>query len=324
MKKMQLNYKYLPLTITILLFVVLFMAGSLKYTGFFSLQVIMNLFIDNAFLIIAAIGMTFVLLTGGIDISVGSVIALSCMIAADLLENKHMNPYLVMLIVLLVGTTIGFIMGYLIHYFKLQPFIVTLAGLFFARGLCYIISIGSISINDPIFKNISQFRIPLPGNAFVSISVIITIAMIILAVYLAHYTKFGRTVYAIGGNEQSALLMGLPVAKVKVLVYTLNGFCAALSGLVFSFYMLSGYGLTGVGMEMDVIASAVIGGTLLTGGVGFVIGSVFGALIQGIIQTIITFQGTLSPWWTRIIVALLICVFLLLQRMLQSFKVKKA
>ncbi len=140
----------------------------------------------------------------------------------------------------------------------------------------------------------------------------------VIALYLAHYTRFGRSVYAIGGSEQSALLMGLPVARTQILVYTLSGFCSALAGVVFTFYMLSGYGLHAVGMELDTIAAVVIGGTLLTGGVGFVIGTFFGVLIQGVIQTIISFEGTLSSWWTKIVIALLLFFFILLQRLFSS------
>lgn len=318
MIKKLLNYKHFSLIITIVLFCLLFVVGSIKYTGFFSLQVFANLFIDNAFLIVIAVGMTFVLISGGIDISVGSVLAFICMLSAYLLEYKNMSPLLVIPLMLLIGSLFGLAMGCLIHFAKLQPFIVTLAGLFLARGLCYIISIDTITIKNPFYKAVSQYRIKLPFNTFISINVVITFVVILLAIYIAHFTKFGRTVYALGGNEQSAILMGLPVARTKILVYTLNGFCSALSGVVFSFYMLSGYGLTGIGLEMDAIASAVIGGTLLTGGVGFVAGSVFGALIQGVIQTIIAFQGTLSSWWTRIAVAVLLCVFILLQKLIHS------
>jgi len=296
----------------------MFIVGSLSYTGFFSLQVIANLFIDNAFLIVLAIGMTFVLISGGIDISVGSVLAFICMFSAYLLEFHNVHPVIVIPLMLLIGALFGFLQGCLIHFAKLQPFIVTLAGLFLMRGLCYIVSIDTITIKNPIYKAISLYRIHITKNAFISINVIITLVVLALAIYLAHFTKFGRTVYAIGGNEQSALLMGLPVGRTKVLVYTLNGFTSALAGIIFSFYMLSGYGLTGVGLEMDAIASAVIGGTLLTGGVGSVLGSAVGALIQGLIQTIIAFQGTLSSWWTKIVVAVLLCVFILLQKFIHS------
>ena len=145
----------------------------------------------------------------------------------------------------------------------------------------------------------------------------IALATLAGAIYVAHFTRFGRNVYAIGGNERSALLMGLPVARTKVGVYALSGFCSALGGVVFTLYVLSGYGLQAQGMELDAIAATVIGGTLLTGGVGYVIGSVFGVGILGTIQVLITFDGTLSSWWTRIVIGALLCVFCVLQRVIE-------
>ncbi|AJQ27968.1 galactofuranose ABC transporter, permease protein YjfF [Pelosinus fermentans] len=314
MKKMQLSYKYINLMITVVLFFALFAAGSVLYNGFFSTQVLLNMLIDNAFLIITAIGMTFVLIIGGIDISVGSVIALVCMLSAYLLEIQHLSAIIVIPLMLLMGFLFGLVQGSFIHFFTIQPFIVTLAGMFLARGLCYVISIDTIMITNPFYQFVATYRIPLPFGNFISISVIIALVLVLAALYLSNYTKFGRAVYAIGGNAQSAMLMGLPVGRTKVLVYGLSGFCSALSGVVFSFYMLSGYGLHAMGLEMDAIASAVIGGTPLTGGVGFVTGTLFGVLIQGVIQTLIMFQGTLSSWWTKIAVAFLLCLFIVLQR----------
>lgn len=300
--------------ITVVLFFALFAAGSVLYNGFFSTQVLLNMLIDNAFLIITAIGMTFVLIIGGIDISVGSVIALVCMLSAYLLEIQHLSAIIVIPLMLLMGFLFGLVQGSFIHFFTIQPFIVTLAGMFLARGLCYVISIDTIMITNPFYQFVATYRIPLPFGNFISISVIIALVLVLAALYLSNYTKFGRAVYAIGGNAQSAMLMGLPVGRTKVLVYGLSGFCSALSGVVFSFYMLSGYGLHAMGLEMDAIASAVIGGTPLTGGVGFVTGTLFGVLIQGVIQTLIMFQGTLSSWWTKIAVAFLLCLFIVLQR----------
>ncbi len=315
MKKL-LNSKFLSLYITIFLFFVLFSIGSVLYTGFFSLQTFLNLFIDNAFLIISASGMTMVLLIGGIDISVGSVIALTCMLSAYLLELKNFNPVLVMVLMILMGAGFGLLQGCLIHFFKIQPFIVTLAGLFFARGMTAVISTDTINIKNKLYTDISNYRIYLYDKSFISIGVVIALIVMCITIYIAHYTRFGRSVYAIGGNEQSARLMGLPVGKTKVLVYTYSGVCYAIAGIVFSFYMLSGYTLHQQGGEMDAIASAVIGGTSLTGGVGYVFGTLFGVLIQGVIQTLIMFQGTLSSWWTRIAVALLLCMFIMIQRLL--------
>ena len=316
MRNLQLNSKYITPLITVLLFISLFAAGAAKYNGFLSLQVFLNLFIDNSFLIITSIGMTFVLITGGIDISIGSVIALVCMLSAYLVEIQQISPVLVIPLMLLIGSLFGLAMGCIIYFFRIQPFIVSLAGMFLARGLCYLISTETITITNPFYKLMSQYRIPLPFDTFISISVVIALVMLLAALYLANFTKFGRTIYAIGGNEQSARLMGLPVGRTKVLVYTLNGFCSSLAGIVFSFYMLSGYGLHCVGLEMDAIASAVIGGTPLTGGVGFMSGTLFGVLIQGVIQTLIMFEGTLSSWWTKIAVAFLLFIFIVLQRVI--------
>jgi ribose/xylose/arabinose/galactoside ABC-type transport system permease subunit len=314
----RIDPKYLPLAVTIALFIATATFGSVAYSGFFSLQVFLNLLIDNAFLCIVAVGMTFVILSGGIDLSVGSVIALTTMVSAWLVEKHQWPPLVVIPLVLLMGTLFGAFMGLLIQRFRLQPFIVTLAGMFLARGLCYVISIDSISISDPFYAEVSQARIPVGGDASLSIGALIALALVAVAIFVAHFTPFGRTVYAIGGNEQSAVLMGLPVRSTLVGVYTLSGFCSALAGVVFTFYMLSGYGLHAVGLELDAIAAVVIGGTLLAGGVGYVLGTLFGVLMLGIIQTLIMFDGTLSSWWTRIVIGGLLLAFCLLQRVFEA------
>ncbi|WP_372658623.1 galactofuranose ABC transporter, permease protein YjfF [Hydrogenophaga sp.] len=311
-----LNPKYLPLAATISLFLAMATMGSVLYTGFFSAQVFLNLLIDNAFLIIVAVGMTFVILTGGIDLSVGSVVALSTMVLATLVEHRGWSPLAAIPLVLLMGTAFGAFMGFLIERFRLQPFIVTLAGMFLARGLCYLISIDSISITNEAYSTLAQWRLPLWEDASLSLGAVIAIGVLLAAVFVAHSTPFGRAVYAVGGSEASALLMGLPVRRTLIGVYTLSGFCSALAGVVFTFYMLSGYGLHATGMELDAIAAVVIGGTLLSGGVGYVFGSLFGVLMLGIIQTLISFDGSLSSWWTRIVVGALLFVFCLLQRLL--------
>ncbi|MDN6882356.1 sugar ABC transporter permease YjfF [Variovorax sp. CAN2819] len=314
----RLNPKYLPLAATISLFVLVATLGSVFYDGFFSAQVFLNLLIDNAFLIVVAVGMTFVILSGGIDLSVGSVIALTTMVSASLVEKHGWSPGIVIPLVLAMGTAFGAFMGVLIERFRLQPFIVTLAGMFLARGLCYLISIDSISITNEFYSQVSQIRIPVWGEASVSVSAVIAMVVLLAAIFIAHCTSFGRAVYAIGGSEQSAVLMGLPVRRTLIGVYTLSGFCSALAGVIFTFYMLSGYGLHAVGLELDAIAAVVIGGTLLTGGVGYVAGTLFGVLMLGIIQTLISFDGTLSSWWTRIVVGALLFVFCLLQRFFTS------
>lgn len=290
------------------------MTGAFRYTGFFSIQVLLNLLIDNAFLLVVAIGMTFVIISGGIDLSVGAMVALTTMVSAALLAEGW-SPLVVIPLVLLIGWLFGLGMGAVIHYFKIQPFIVTLAGMFMARGLCYVISINTITIDNSFYQQLAHTKIYV-GDAFVSISVVIALFVVLAAMYFAHYSRFGRNTYALGGNEQSALLMGLPVARTKMLVYACSGFCSALGGVLFTFYMLSGYGLHAVGLELDAIAAVVIGGALLTGGVGYVLGTFFGVMIQGLIQTIISFEGTLSSWWTKIVIGLLLLLFILLQRIL--------
>ena len=307
--------RVLPVLATFVLFVAMFAVGSARYEGFFSLQVLLNLFIDNAYLLVLAVGMTFVIITGGIDLSVGSVVALSGVLAAKLL-SVGWSAAAVLLVVLLVGTSLGLAMGLVIHYLELQPFVVTLAGMFLARGLCYVISVESIPIRDPLFTAVAQGTVSLPGDTFVSPSVVVAMLVVLVGAYLLHATRFGRTVYAVGGNQQSAELMGVRVGRTKVAVYGISGLCSAIGGLLFAFYSLSGYSLSAVGTELDAIAATVIGGTLLSGGVGLVIGSVLGVLVLGLIQTFISFEGTLSSWWTRIVIGALLLVFVVLQRFL--------
>ena len=304
--------------VTVVLLAAMLLIGGALYEGFLSLQVMLNLLIDNAFLLVIAIGMGFVILSGGIDLSVGAVLALSTMIAAWLLQVAHWPPLAVVATVLALGFLFGGGMGAVIHYFRLQPFIVTLAGMFLARGLCYLISIESITIEDPLFVAMSQTQIPFFGG-FLSPGALIALAMLACAVWLAHYSAFGRAVYAVGGNEQSAAMMGLAVARTKILVYAFSGFCASLAGLLFAFYMLSGYGLHAQGTELDAIAAVVIGGTLLTGGYGYILGALSGVLVLGTIQTLIAFDGTLSSWWTRIVIGGLLFVFCVVQRVM-AFK----
>ena len=308
------RHRLLPLAVTVALFALLYGASSYKFEAFRSLQVFLNLFIDNAFLAITAIGSTLVILSGGIDLSVGSVIGLTTMVSAALLAHRGWSPAVVIPLVLAMGSAIGLVMGLIIQYFRIQPFIVTLAALFIARGLCAVISVDAIAIENAFYTDDAVYRIPLAFEAEITPSPLIALVVLAIAIYLAHFTRFGRTVYAIGGNQQSALLMGLPVARTKVLVYTFNGLCSALAGVLFTFNTPSGNVLHAQGTELDAIATAVIGGTLLTGGSGYVVGTLFGVLIYGTIQTILTFQGDLSSWWIRIVIGALLLAFCLLQR----------
>lgn len=308
-----LGSRYFSFGITVALFLLLYAVGMANYRGFLKPQVFCNLFIDNAALIIATIGMTFVLLIGGIDISTGSVVALTCMTIAQLLNKTGLSAGVVTLLALAIGVAFGLVQGWLITEFNMQPFIVTLAGQFFARGLTAIISRDTIDIVNPTYTAIASVRIHLAPKAFISVGAVIALVCLVIATVVLKYTRFGRSIYALGGSEGSAALMGLPTRRTKILTYMVSGFCSALAGVVYSLIMLSGYPLHAVGMEMDAIASSVIGGTLMSGGVAFLPGTLFGVLIQGIIQTFITFQGTLSAWWTRIIIALLLCLFIVMQ-----------
>jgi simple sugar transport system permease protein len=182
--------------------------------------------------------------------------------------------------------------------------------------MCTFISGSSISITDPFWTRMAQERIRTPGGNFVSISVLIAFAVVLVAAFVLAYTRLGRNVYAIGGNAQSALLMGLPVPRTRIAVYTISGLCSAIGGILLSFYLLAGAPLIAVGMELDVIAAVVIGGTVLTGGSGYVFGTVLGVLVLGVIQTLITFDGRLSSWWTKIVIGGLLFAFILLQRLI--------
>ena len=306
--------KYVPILSTLALLISMFTVGAVRYPGFATGQVILNVFIDNSFLLVVAIGMTFVILTGGIDLSVGSVVSLSTLTLALLIKHGWPWPTAI-LVVLVIGSALGWAMGAVIHYFEIQPFIVTLAGMFLARGLCYAITVDAISITQPGYVSVAEHTFNLPGGMYVTTAVLVALVAVAVGIYVLHYTRLGRNVYAIGGNAQSALLMGLPVARTRIAVYTISGFCSALGGVLLSFYMLSGSGSLAVGMELDAIAAVVIGGTLLIGGTGYLAGTVLGVLVIGLIQTLINFQGTLSSWWQRIAVGMLLFAFVLLQRL---------
>ena len=303
-----------PLLITIMVFLVGYFIAGQVYPTMQKPQVFFNLFINNASLLIISIGMTFVVLLKGIDLSVASILALTSVASAVLLRSG-MSPAIVIPLMLLMGIAFGFVMGGINHYLKVESFIVTLMGSFFARGMGAIISNESVTINDPFYRflALTPIRIPFIPNAYVYIYSLVAILLLFVAIYLAFFTRFGRTVYAIGNNEQSAVLMGLPVARTKIIVYSFSGFCSALAGIVFSISLSSGYGYYAPAMEMDAIASVVMGGTLLTGGVGNVIGTLFGVLINGTIVSILQFNGTLSSWWTKIAVGVLTLVFIGIQ-----------
>jgi galactofuranose transport system permease protein len=311
----------IPFLATLGVCVLLYIAAGLSYDGFFSARVFVNFLSENAVLGVAAIGLTFVILSGGIDLSVGSVVGLVSIVLAILVDGKGIAPAVAIPLLLGLGAIFGAGMGALIHYFALPPFLVTLGGMFFARGLGFIIKLESMPLTK--FGGIvDALTLPLGSRLDLPATATIFLGLLLVGIGVAHFTTFGRNVYAIGGNEQSAVLMGLPVARTKVGVYALSGFCSALAGVVFTFYTSSGNPTAGTGLELDAIAAVVIGGTLLSGGVGLLTGTLVGVLIFGMIQTIITFQGNINSWWTRIIIGLLLLAFILLQKAIQSKKLR--
>ncbi len=315
MKSTLLKAEYYPLAASALLFVLFFVLGAIQFPGFASLRVVLNLFTDNAFLLICALGMTFVILAGKIDLSVGSMIALTGVVSATLIEKLQWSPLLVFPVILLGALCFGAVMGALVHYYRIQAFIVTLAGMFFARGLATVISEESLAINHEFYSWVNNLGVSLPGRAWLGIVPVLTVVVIIAAVVLAQRSRFGRYVYALGGNEQSADLMGVPVARTTIAIFALSSGMAALAGIVFSFYTSSGYALAAMGAELDAIAAVVIGGTLLTGGRGYVLGTVIGVLLMGLIQTYISFHGGLNSWWTKIVIGVLVLTFIAIQQL---------
>ena len=334
--KKQLNQTSFLLLITIVLFFVMYAVGCIlfKDQGFARTQNFLNLFISNAGLIVIGIGMTVVMITGGIDISVGSFVAMGCMMLAWMMEKGGVGAVPAVIIVLITGIVFGLVQGFLVAYMDIQPFIVTLAGMFFARGMTAIISKDMISITNETFMAWAKAKIYLPFGGYLNKkgmmiqpyiypTVIIALVLLVAAFIMLKYTKFGRSIYAVGGSQQSALIRGLNVRKVKLKAYVLDGFLCGVGSVLFCLNTLGGFVEQAKGFEMDAIASSVIGGTLLTGGVGNVVGTLFGVMIKATIEAFITFLGTLTSWWTRITIAALLCFFIVLQSILTMLKKKK-
>lgn len=320
------NRRFIPLFATAILGLLAYAIGAMLYPGMRNPQVFLNLFRNNTYLLVSAVGMTFVILSGGIDLSVSGVIALTTVAAAALLR-EGVDAWLVILMMVAMGTLLGAVMGSFIAYLKVQPFIATLAGMWFARGMCFFISDDAIPIENQIYKILGQTKLLIPGwteiaakqgnpAPYVSIMVVVSFAILAIAIYLAHYTRFGRSIYAMGGNPQSARLMGLPVERTTVLVYAFSGLCSGVAGICLSIFVASGHGFYATGFEMDSIASVVIGGTMLTGGSGYVFGTLFGVMILAITQVLIQFTGSLSSWWSRIVIGILTLIFIGVQSIL--------
>lgn len=335
-KKSRIGSNTVMLMITIALFILLYGAGCLMYADkeFGRLQNFLNVMINNAGLIIVACGVTCVMLTGGIDISVGSVVAMTCMFMSVGLAEWGMSSGVLIALILLIGVVFGAVQGFCIAYLEIQPFIVTMAGLFFARGMTAVISTQQVSVPfESWFGQLSQIKCEIPFGIgaylnkkgvlvtpYVRITVVIALIVALITFLMLRYTKFGRSLYAVGGNQQSAALMGLNVKKTRMLSHVLCSFYATLGGLCFCLNTMCGTPTQATGLEMDAISSAVIGGTLLTGGVGNVVGTLFGVLINGTISTLVKFNGKLVASWANIITAVLLCFFILLQAIFAKLK----
>jgi len=310
--------RFLTLLATIAVFILLYVVSWARFPTFGSTVVLANALYGNAFLGITAVGMTFVILSGGIDLSVGSVIAFIGVFIALMLRDTQVHPLIVFAMALAMGTAFGAIMGAIIYYFSIPPFIVTLAGLYLARGAIFLFTTESVGITNPFYDQVINIAIKFPDGGRLSLLAIIFLIVLVGGIFIAHYTEFGRNIYALGGDSNAALMLGVPIARTTIGVYALSGFLAALSGIVYSLYTSSGYPLATVGVELDAIAAVVIGGTLLTGGVGYVAGTLIGILINGTIQTYISFDGSLNGWWTKIVIGVLLFIFVALQKLITS------
>ena len=332
-----MNSNTLLLLITIGLFVIMYAIGCVIYgaKGFTHFQTFLNILINNAGLLCVACGTTCIMLTGGIDISVGALIAMDCMFLAVGMEEWGISAPVLCILVLLIGLVFGLVQGFCVGYLEIQPFIVTMAGMFFARGMTAVISTDQVSIsNNAFFVGLANAKIKLPFGGymnnkgvlqipFMRITVVVALVVLVVVFLMLRYTKFGRSLYAVGGNEQSATMMGLDVKKTKLKAYMLGSFLCSIGGICYCLNTMSGSVRQALGLEMDAISSAVIGGTLLTGGVGNVIGTFFGVLINGTISTLVKTNGKLLSSWSSIAVAALLCFFIVLQSIFAKIKDSK-
>jgi galactofuranose transport system permease protein len=308
----------LPTVAAVVIFIAMIIYGEVVYGRIIQYNTISNLFINNAYLIIIAVGMTFVILMGGIDLSVGAVIAFSS-VSGVMLVNAGWNPWLVMVLMVAMGAAFGVASGALVQFFNVQPFIATLATMFLARGLASMLSTVPERLPDDSAVRLLHYNVklvdgPRVNDLILTPGVVIAALVVVGAVFTLHRTRFGRTIYAIGGSEQSALLMGLPVARTKMLAYVVSGSLAGLAAVVYTARLGAAQNITGIGWELDAIAATVIGGTLLTGGAGIVLGSVVGSLVLGLMIVLITRDGSIPPAATTIITGGILLIFVLLQR----------
>ena len=337
-KRSGLNGHTILLLITIALFIVLYAGGCIAYgsKGFTHLQTFLNILITNAGLICVACGLTVVMLTAGIDISVGALIAMDCMMLAVGMRSG-IGAVLMMLIVLLVGVAFGTFQGFLIVHLEIQPFIVTMAGMFFCRGMTAVICTDQVSITQEInatFYKLANMKINIPFGGYtnkkgmymtpyIRITVVVALLVLLAVFLLLRHTRFGRSLYAVGGNAQSAAMMGLNVKSIRMRAHMLCSVLASIGGICYCLNTMAGSVSQALGLEMDAISSAVIGGTLLTGGVGNVFGSFFGVLINGTISSIVKTNGKLASSWPNILTALLLFVFIVIQSIFAAVRTRK-
>ncbi|MCQ8278061.1 sugar ABC transporter permease YjfF [Acetobacteraceae bacterium KSS8] len=308
----------LPVIVTTIVFLLGFAVCGLHFRHFASTRVVADLLTDNAYLGVLAVGMTFVIISGGIDLSVGAVLGFTTVFLALAIGPWGIPAPLAFVLVLALSAGFGAAMGALIQYLDMPPFIVTLAGLFLARGGAFLLSTQSIPVNSPVYAALVGFRLHIPSGGQIPLITMVMLLVFVVCGVLLHFTRFGANVYALGGSRSSATLMGIPVARTTIRVYMLSSLLAGLSGIIFSLYTSSGYSLSGVGNELDAIAAVVIGGTLLSGGVGTLFGSFVGVMIEGLIQTYITFDGNLSSWWAKIVTGALLFAFIAFQQILSG------
>ena len=324
----------LLLSITIVVFFAMYLGAMIfQGAGFLKAQTFFNILNAQASLIILSCGMSLVMITGGIDISVGGVTALVSMCCAVYLDYQSGNVFVAVLIALLIGLTFGLVQGFLVAYLEIQPFIVSLAGMFFARGMTTIVNSNPFNVQNEAFVALKGTRIIIPGlgsvnklgkyvNAYVEIGVIVALLVVILMFIILKWTKLGRSFYAVGGNSQSALMLGINVKRTKFLSHLICGFLAGVGGFVYFLHVGSGSASHASGAEMNAIASSIIGGTMLTGGVGNIIGTFFGVLSLSTIQNIVSSAGLDEAWWTGITRAAMLCLFLLIQSVVISRRKK--
>lgn len=325
----------LLLTITIAVFFLLYI-GAMVFlrSGFLKPQTFFNILNANAALIILACGMSLVMITGGIDISVGGVTALVSMCCAVYLDYKGGNVFMAVVIAILIGLAFGTFQGALVAYLDIQPFIVTLAGMFFARGMTTIVNTSPFNVENEAFVALKMTRVNVPGlgsvnklgkyvPAYVEIGVLVALLVVIVMFVLLRWMKLGRNFYAVGGNKQSALMLGINVKRTKFLSHLICGLLAGIGGFVYFLHVGSGSPSHASGAEMDAIASSIIGGTMLTGGVGNVLGTFFGVLSLNTIQNIVSSVGFDEAWWTGITKAVMLCLFLVVQSVVMSVRKKR-